>query len=113
MTLPIAGWHAHVYYDPLATRHVAEVVRGAIGANFPGAELGRWHDMPVGPHSAAMYQVAFPPPLFPLLVPWLALNRDGLSVLLHPDTGHPRADHLSHALWLGLPLPLNAEILPE
>ena len=24
---------------------------------FPDARLGRWHDQPVGPHLAAMYQV--------------------------------------------------------
>ena len=53
------------------------------------------------------------PALFPTLVPWLALHRADLSVLLHPETGRQRADHTSHALWMGLPLPLKAEILPE
>ena len=27
-------------------------------------QLGRWHDVPVGPHTAAMYQVAFATELF-------------------------------------------------
>lgn len=113
MTLPITGWHAHVYYDPAATRAAAEALREGIAAGFPEAVLGRWHDVPVGPHTAAMYQVAFPPALFPTLVPWLALQRVGLSVLVHPETGRQRADHTSHAFWMGPPLPLKIEILPE
>ena len=44
----IEGYHAHVYYAP-GTRHVAERVRESIGAGFPKALLGRWHDKPVGP----------------------------------------------------------------
>ena len=113
MDLPITGWHAHVYYDPAATRDAAAAVRDGIAALFPAAVLGRWHDVPVGPHTAAMYQVAFAPALFPTLVPWLALHRGELSVLLHPETGRQRADHTRHALWLGPPLALKAEILPE
>ncbi|NOG69725.1 DOPA 4,5-dioxygenase family protein [Roseicella sp. DB1501] len=113
MQQPITGWHAHIYYDPAASRPAAEAVREAIARDFPEAILGRWHDVPVGPHSAAMYQVAFPPALFATLVPWLALNRRDLSVLVHPETGRQRADHVRHALWLGAPLPLKAELLPE
>ena len=108
----IAAWHAHVYYDPPGTRHVAEQVRSGIAERFPIARLGRWHDVPVGPHTRAMFQVAFGAELFPALVPWLMLNRGGLSVLLHPETGHPQADHLAHAAWLGEQLPLDASVLP-
>jgi DOPA 4,5-dioxygenase len=113
MELPIIGWHAHIYYDPATTRAEAEQVRERIAAAFPEVLLGRWHDVPVGPHTAAMYQVAFSPALFATLIPWLALNRQDLSVLVHPETGRQRADHVRHALWLGAPLPLKAEILPE
>jgi len=113
MTDAITGWHAHVYFDPATTRAAAAAVREGIAADFPDAVLGRWHEVPVGPHTAAMYQVAFPPALFPTLVPWLALHRRGLAVLVHPETGRQRADHLQHALWLGEILPLKAEVLPE
>lgn len=65
MTLPsapsIVSWHAHVYFDPATTRPQAERVRGAIAERFR-VQLGRWHDVPIGPHSAAMYQVAFDVP---------------------------------------------------
>ena len=107
----IVSWHAHVYFDPAATRPQAERVRAGIAERFK-VQLGRWHDVPIGPHTSAMYQVAFDVGVFAGLVPWLALHREGLSVLVHPNTLAPRADHLTHALWLGAPLPLRPEILP-
>ena len=103
----IRSYHAHVYYDA-ATRPVAERLREAIGNRFD-TELGRWHDEPVGPHPVSMYQVAFPVSEFPRLVPWLMLNRGGLSVLVHPQTEDAYDDHTIHALWLGAPLPLRVE----
>jgi DOPA 4,5-dioxygenase len=113
MSDAISGWHAHVYYDPAATRPVAAALREGIAARFPDAVLGRWHDVPVGPHPTAMYQVAFPAALFPELVPFIALNRAGLTVLVHPETGRQRADHTAHALWMGAVLPLDVSVLPE
>src|SRR3954464_3200564 len=107
MTAAITGWHAHIYYDPTHSRAEASAVREGIATEFPEAVLGRWHDVPVGPHPDAMFQVAFAPPLFPTLVPWLALQRRGLTVLVHPETGRQRADHLQHAMWMGAVLPLK------
>jgi aromatic ring-cleaving dioxygenase len=105
----IEGYHAHIYYDP-DTRHLAEGLREAIGARFE-ARLGRWHDQPVGPHPKSMYQVAFAVAEFARLVPWLMLNRAGLSVLVHPVTGDDYEDHARFPLWLGTPLPLDLESL--
>jgi len=108
----IVSWHAHVYFDPATTRPQAESVRRGVAERFK-VQLGRWHEVPVGPHTAAMYQIAFDVAAFAELVPWLALRREGLSVLVHPNTLAPRADHLIHALWLGPPLPLREDVLPE
>jgi DOPA 4,5-dioxygenase len=47
----IAEYHAHVYYDPQATRDRAERLRARVAAEFPLATLGRWHDELVGPHT--------------------------------------------------------------
>jgi DOPA 4,5-dioxygenase len=107
------AYHAHIYYDPATTRDRAAELRGWIEQRFPTARMGRWHDVPVGPHPGAMYQVAFDPSLFPTLVPFLMLNRQGLTVLVHPETGRPRDDHLLNAMWLGAVLVLNGAILPE
>ena len=105
----IEGYHAHVYYDA-ATRSVAERLRQAMGERF-AVTLGRWHDSPVGPHPTSMYQVAFDVAEFPRLVPWLMLNRAGLSVLVHPLTGDDYEDHARFALWLGTPRPLRLAAL--
>jgi len=108
---PILSFHAHVYYDPPRSRGAAEALRQRIGERFV-VQLGRWHYVPVGPHTAAMYQVAFAPELFATFVPWLMLQRDGLDVLVHPNTLAPRDDHLQHALWLGDKRALKEEVLP-
>ncbi len=105
----ITGYHAHLYYDP-ETRPIAERLRRAIGDGFE-VQLGNWHDGPVGPHTVGMYQVAFAITEFPKFVPWLMLNHEGLSVLVHPLTDDAYDDHSAHALWLGRPLPLRLEVL--
>ena len=105
------GYHAHVYYEP-QTREAAELVRDGLARRF-AVRLGRWHDQPVGPHTRGMYQVLFAADQFGAVVPWLMLNRRGLEVLVHPETGDDLADHTRHALWLGEPLPLCLEALRE
>lgn len=107
----IEGYHAHVYYDP-PTRERAARVRDALGERF-AVQLGRWHDVPVGPHPISMYQVAFAVAEFPRVVPWLMLNRLGLSVLVHPLTGDDYVDHAFFAAWLGTPQPLLLDRLPR
>jgi aromatic ring-cleaving dioxygenase len=107
----IQHYHAHVYYDPASSRDRAARLRERVAAAFPGATLGRWHDTPVGPHTQSMYQIAFPPLLLASFLPWLMLNRDGLSILLHPGTGDAYADHIDHAVWLGSVLPLRMNVL--
>ena len=105
----ISGYHAHIYFDP-ATKPVALAIREAIAARFT-VELGRVHDVPVGPHPIAMYQVAFATDELAKILPWLMLNRGGLSILVHPRTSDEVADHETHPLWLGAPLPLDIDFL--
>jgi len=109
----IVSYHAHIYYRNPEERARAEELREQIAARFP-VQLGRWRDTPVGPHSAPMFQVAFAPEIFAAFAPWLMLNRQGLVILLHPNTGAPRGDHLIHPVWYGESLPIiNPDQLPE
>jgi aromatic ring-cleaving dioxygenase len=107
----ITHYHAHIYYDPAATRERAARLREAIVATFPDAIVGRWHDRLVGPHLRSMYQVAFPSTMLASFLPWLMLNRDGLTILLHPESGNAYLDHTDHAAWLGEKLPVLLDAL--
>jgi DOPA 4,5-dioxygenase len=107
----IKHYHAHIYYDPALTRDRAALLRERVAAAFPAATLGRWHDAPVGPHPQSMYQIAFAAELLASFVPWLMLNRDGLTILLHPESGNDYADHTDHAVWFGVILPLRLDVL--
>ena len=108
-TIEIIGFHAHIYFDP-GSRDVAARLREGLGNKFD-VRLGRWHDKPIGPHPKSMYQVAFSPNQFGEIVPWLMLNREGLDILVHPETGDDVGDHVERSLWLGEKLELNIESL--
>jgi aromatic ring-cleaving dioxygenase len=107
----IHDYHMHVYYDP-DSRDRAGQLRTWVEERFP-VRMGRWHDVPVGPHPTPMYQIQFATDLFPTLVPFVMMNRLGLTVLLHPQSGRPRDDHTINATWMGAVLPLKAETLRE
>jgi len=108
----IEDYHAHVYYGA-ETKPRAAALRTKLEVAFPEAEYGRWHDEPVGPHPQGSYQVKFSHALFPKIVPFLALERDGLTVLIHPNTGDNLADHRDYALWMGSMPDLKLSIFRE
>lgn len=105
----IRGFHAHVYYDDSTfeqARALCEDARDRLGV-----EMGRMHRRPVGPHPRWSCQLAFAPERFGEVVPWLALNRAGLVVFVHPETGDAVRDHTEHALWMGEVVPLELSAL--
>jgi aromatic ring-cleaving dioxygenase len=107
----IQDYHMHVYYDA-ESRDRAAQLRAWVEERFT-VRMGRWHDVPVGPHPTSMYQIQFKTDLFATLVPFVLMNRQGLTVLLHPQSGRPRDDHTLNATWMGAVLPLKTEVLPE
>jgi DOPA 4,5-dioxygenase len=110
-TAAITGWHAHVYFDA-ATKAKAKALCEAAAGRF-GVAMGRMHDGPVGPHPMGSCQLSVPPAAFATLIPWLALNRGGLTVFAHAETGDHLADHTEHVLWLGESLPLDLSIFRD
>ena len=105
----IESYHAHVYYDS-DSKEQAAAVREAVEVRF-AVEMGRWHDKPVGPHPMWSYQIAFAPTELDNVLGFLALNRDGLTVFVHPNTGDAVADHTRHAIWLGAAQELDISVL--
>ena len=104
----ITGWHAHVYFDA-ATEAQARALCEAARERF-GVEMGRMHPGPVGPHPRGSCQLGCTPAQFAAALPFLALNRDGLTVFAHPQTGDRLADHRDRAVWLGESLALDLSI---
>ncbi len=102
-------FHAHLYFDA-TTAEAARALRARIGNQFE-VELGNWNERPVGPHPTWSAEIIFATAEFGSLVPWLALHRNGLSVLVHPNTGDDLADHRDHAMWLGVPVALRLDVL--
>ncbi|MEX0283927.1 MAG: DOPA 4,5-dioxygenase family protein [Paracoccaceae bacterium] len=104
----IQSYHAHVYFDA-DTVDQARAVCEAARDQFD-VEMGRVHEKPLGPHPMWSCQLAFGPEVFDTLMPWLALNRGGLIVFTHPNTGDALKDHRDHAIWMGTGLELNLDI---
>jgi len=97
----IESWHAHVYFDA-ASRDAAWRLREVIVAHFGDRiQMGRFHERPVGPYPMWSYQLALAPDRFAEVIPWLTLNRTGLDVFVHPNTGEELGDHRDRAIWLG------------
>ena len=95
----IANYHAHVYYDA-ATRAQALALCEAAGREL-GVKVGRMHDNPVGPHPRGSCQLTIPVETLSEALPWLVLNRKGLTIFAHAQTGNAYKDHTEHVIWLG------------
>ncbi|MBK8098607.1 MAG: DOPA 4,5-dioxygenase family protein [Planctomycetes bacterium] len=102
----IKSYHAHIYFDE--DNHAkAALLRRWVAERFV-VELGNWNREPRGPHVTPSFYFGFTNDLLPVIVPWLQLNSLGLTILLHPNTEDPRADHLHYALWINRTQAVNA-----
>ncbi|MFT4257350.1 MAG: DOPA 4,5-dioxygenase family protein [Pseudoxanthomonas sp.] len=107
----IKSYHAHFYFDE-DTYEKAALLRKWSAERFP-VELGNWNLEPRGPHVTPSFYFGFTNDLLPIIVPWLQLNSLGLTILLHPNTGDGRSDHLYYALWVNRSQPVNAYNWPK
>jgi len=107
----INGYHAHVYFDARTTDQAKQLCQTA--SDMFGVDMGRAHERPVGPHPMFSCQLGCTPAQFTKLLPWLALNREGLIIFCHPDTGDHLADHSKHVIWLGEAQPLDLSIFHQ
>ena len=105
----ILGYHAHVYFDAVTVDDASRLCTEA--ARLFAVKMGRVHRQPVGPHPDWSCQLSFMPEVFGQIVPWLAVRRAGLVVLVHPLTGHELADHRDHAMWMGAMRTLDLSVL--
>ena len=95
----IQRFHAHVYFDQTTQRQATQLCQEA-GLQFD-LTVGRIHTKPVGPHPCWSCQLAFETAILGDVLSWLALNRQGLVIFIHPQTGNDLKDHTDHAIWMG------------
>ncbi|MDJ0690843.1 MAG: DOPA 4,5-dioxygenase family protein [Xenococcaceae cyanobacterium MO_188.B32] len=107
----IKGYHAHVYFDR-QTFERAKVLCEEAGKLFK-VTVGRMHCKPVGPHPCWSCQLAFDISEYTNLLSWLALNRNGLTIFIHPLTGNDLKDHTDYACWMGKQKPLKLSVLQK
>lgn len=104
----IKNYHAHVYFTESTVEQAQELCQEA-GKLF-SVTVGRMHQKKVGPHPCWSCQLAFNRHNHTDLLTWLALNRTGLTILIHPLSGNDLLDHTDYALWMGEPQVLNLNV---
>lgn len=110
MTSPLP-FHAHVYFTA-ENKKTAEAVVAGVVKEF-GVDFGHFHDQPVGPHPVGSCQVTVPFDVLGPVLNWLALNRQGLTIFIHADTGQVMKDHTEHTIWMGTMPDLNLDVLEK
>ena len=104
-TSQIISYHAHVYFDANTVDQARDLCQTA--AKTFGLKQGHMHQQNVGPHPMWSCLLLTTPAQFSEVLPWLALNRDGLIIFAHPETGDHLKDHRDHGIWLGTGLDLD------
>ena len=103
----IEGYHLHIYYGS-NDKAVADRVARSVETLFADDLIGPSHAIgAVGPHTAQNVAVYIRPEGFGRIVQWLQMNSEGLSILIHPETGDDLKDHLEGSMWLGKQMDYN------
>jgi len=104
----IQDYHAHIYYDE-STYDVASKLCDEVGERF-AVPVGFKHKQTVGPHPMWSCQITLTDKTIASVIPWLMLNRQGLTVFIHANTDDDLKDHTEHTMWMGSMQPLNLDI---
>jgi DOPA 4,5-dioxygenase len=98
------SWHFHIYF-PSAEIDKAHWLHDTIARRF---RVGLYpvEDGAGGPHPLPNLEIQVSREEFPKVLPWMALNRQGLSVHVHPRSEDLIGDHIVWPLWLGKPIRL-------
>jgi aromatic ring-cleaving dioxygenase len=119
--LTLARSDVHIYYfqnNPDQSRFAREL-HTRIRLEFPELRIYTFWDQPIGPHPVAMFEVnLLEPAQFGAFVPWLAVHRGPLSVLVHPNTTEEDVErgireernHTERAIWMGERLPIDTSV---
>jgi len=105
----IRDFHAHIYFDAdelSAARALAEQAHQKFGVS-----VGRFHERPIGPHPRGSCQLTVTPEIFGDFARWAVLNRGGLTIFAHANTGEDLADHVAHVIWFGPSESLDLSVL--
>lgn len=104
----LRGFHAHIYFNPDELGTAQRLAHEA--STLFNATVGRFHERPVGPHPRGSCQLTIAKERFGEFTEWAALNRLGLTIFAHAETGDDLADHSAHVIWFGPSEPLDLSI---
>ncbi|KAJ7533787.1 hypothetical protein O6H91_13G064900 [Diphasiastrum complanatum] len=113
---PIRSYDVHIYFFETDETHtaLARALQAEIKEKFQELEVYKFWAHPIGPHPIGNFEIDLKSPEeFLLFVPWIQVNRRGLSVLVHPNTGNSLKDHTENAIWIGEKQVLNTRYLNE
>ena len=104
----MSNYHAHIYYNKSSFEQASKLC-DEVAERF-AVPVGYKHKQPVGPHPMWSCQITLTVETFNAVIPWLMLNRKGLTVFIHVSTGDDFKDHTEHTMWMGSMQPLNLDI---
>lgn len=94
-------YHAHIYYPQEKISLAQEIFK-----RCPYAPL-KFYDKKVGPHARPMIEIQFDDLSKGEIVQWIEKECQGLSALVHQDTGDDYRDHTEGFFWIGETLPID------
>lgn len=106
------NFHAHIYFD-LHQKHLAEnLVTELLHLNLTDLKLWKYHERKVGPHFLPMAEIHFTEKSLKQVLNCLKLHHEGLSVLVHEDSGDDFKDH-ENPIWVGPSLPIDFDFFEK